>query len=196
MSYYQLRPNPASNKWRGYENPDIYLWDKGEELTLTSLYKRNSRWSFESLEYRTIKEGKMPSIHSIGADFVVFNSNIPDIITLEIPGLQLVPIVNKSSLRKYYLLNVYTIVDCVSWEKSEVDKWQDEAEIMEWHNKRGRFFINPVLIEKNIPTDLDAFRLFEWGSAFNIIISERMKERIIALDFDKSFLVFKQLEIL
>ena len=194
MNYYQLEPNPGSKKWKGYENPDFYLWNDCEELTLSYLYKLNKKWSFEFLEYRTIKEGRMPPVHSIGAKFVIFNADIQKIKSIELPCLQLVPIMNKSSLRKYYLLNVYKQVDCVDWEKSEIVRWPDGEKIEEWQNKRGRVFINPVLIKDKIPIDLDAFKLQEWGGAFNIIISERLKEIICGLDFDKSFLSFKMQE--
>lgn len=194
MNYYKLDPNPVSKKWKGYENPSSYLWNDNEEIKVNPLAELNKKIKFKTLEYKNLTEGKIPPICNIGAAFIAFNADIPDIKSIELAGTQLVPIINKNSLQKYYLLHLYKQVDCVDWEKSEVDKWTDSSEIQEWHNKRGRFFINPVLIKEKIPNDLDAFKLQEWGSAFNIVISERLKEKIFELDFDKSFLEFKMLE--
>ena len=196
MNYYKLDPNPASKKWKGYENPNSYLWDNGKELSLNFLCGLNKKWDFETLEYRNLTDGKIPPVHFIGATFIVFNANIPNVKSITLQGVQLVPIVNNNSFHKYYLMNLYKQVDCVDWERSEVDKWANEQEIKEWHNKRGRFFINSVLIKSKIPEDLDAFKLQEWGSAFNIVISERLKEKMFELDFDKSFLEFKLLKVL
>jgi hypothetical protein len=171
------------------------LWDNNKELTQTVLHKIEEKWDFESLEYRNLCEGKITPVHSIGSKFVVFDSNIQNIESIELSGVQLIPIVNKSTLHKYYLMNAYEWVDCVDWEKSEVDKWNADSVLQSYHNPRGRFFINPVLSREKITGDLEAFRLKEWSDAYNIVVSEQLKEKICSLDFDKSFLVFKPLEI-
>lgn len=197
MNYYQLYPIDVDKKWGGYENPDPYLWGDGEELNELFLCDLKKRWDFKTLEYVNLAEGKKPPIHSIGCTFIIFDADIPNVKSIGSSGVQLFPIINSNSLsNKYYVMNVYKEVDCVDWERSEVDKWPDGQKLEEWHNKRGRFFLNPVLMKDKIPTNLEAFRLQEWGSAFNIIISEKLKEKICALDFDHSFLVFKQLEVL
>jgi hypothetical protein len=195
MNYYKLDPNPASKKWKGYENPSSYLWNDDEEIKVNLLAELNKKIKIKTLEYRNLTEGKIPPICSIGSAFIIFDANIPNIQSISLSGVQLVPVTNKNSLQKYYLLHLYKQVDCVDWEKSEIDKWTNTVTIQKWHNKRGRFFINPVLIKEKIPNDLDAFKLKEWGSAFNIIISERLKEKIFELAFDKSFLEFKPLKV-
>ena len=156
----------------------------------------NSKWDFERLEYKNLREGKIPPVHSLGSCFIMFDSSIPNIISIESHELQLFPIFNDTSSHKYYIMNAYEQVDCVDWEKSDVDKWREDEVLREWHNKRGRWFFAPVLIKNKIPNNLDTFRLLEWGSAFNIVISERLKEKICSLDFDKSFLRFKDIEVI
>jgi len=195
MNYYKLNPNPESKKWKGYEVPSIDLWHNGDELSEYTLYKLCKQLDFAELEYRTLVDGDIPPISHIGSCFIMFSSNIADVESIGLlPGLQLIPVVNKSNLHKYFLLNNYKQIDCVDWEKSEVDKWPTEHKIEEWQNKRGRFFITPVLIKNKIPNDVDVFRLQEWSSAFNIIISEKLKEKIFNLEFDKSFLTLDLLK--
>lgn len=46
---------------------------------------------------------------------------------------------------------------------------------------------------KKIPNKLIAFRLKGWGDAFNIVISEELKRKILLLEFDHSFLEFHEL---
>ena len=196
MNYYQLMPNEKSSKWKGYHNPGGYVWNGAEKLSERNLYKLNSKWSFERLEYKNLAEGKIPPVHSLGSCFIMFDSGIPNIISIESQELQLFPIFNSIGSHKYYIMNVYEQVDCVDWEKSNVAKWKDDEVLKEWHNKRGRWFFAPVLTGNKIPDNLDAFRLREWGSAFNIVISERLKEKKFSLDFDKSFLRFKEIEVI
>ena len=195
MNYYQLLPNEKSSKWKGYQNPSGYVWNGDERLSERYLYKLNSKWGFERLEYKNLIEGQIPPIHSLGSCFIMFDAGIPNIISIESHEVQLFPIFNNVSSHKYYIMNSYGQVDCVDWEKSDVSKWKDDEKLEEWHNKRGRWFFTPILIRNKIPNNLDAFRLREWGSAFNIFISERLKEKICNLDFDKSFLKFKGIEI-
>jgi len=195
MEYYQLMPNPTNKKWKGYEVVANDLWSNNDELSAVALRQMYQKWDFDDLEYRNLIDGKIPSINHVGSNLLMFSSEIPHIESINMQGLQLVPVINKTTFRKYYLVNVYMQVDCVDWEKSEVDRWLDGHNFADWHNRRGRFFINPVLNRVSIPSNLDIFRLQEWGGAFNIIISERMKERIFELDFDKSFLEFKLLSV-
>lgn len=173
MNYYQLSTNLANKKWSGYENPSPYLWDNNEELNELYLDEINNNWEFETLEYRNLKEGKVPPIHSLGCTFILFDADIPNVNSISSSGVQLFPVINKSSLLEY-LVNQ---VDCVDWERSEVDKWPEGHTLKKWHNKRGRFFIKPVLSKNKIPEDLEAFRLQEGGSAFNIMISEDLKKK-------------------
>ena len=59
----------------------------------------------------------------------------------------------------------------------------------------GDFFIEPVVYKDKIPENLDAFRLYEWGGAFNIIISEAFKDKLLSVEFDSSLLDFKPLSL-
>ena len=106
----------------------------------------------------------------------------------------MVVIESKKANNKYLLLNNDKSIDCVDWDLSEIERWPEGTKIADWQNKRGRFFIKPVLRGNKIPPKTQVFRLQEWGGAFNIVISEDYKEKIMNLDFDHSFLTFECLK--
>ena len=194
--YYKLGINPSSKKWDKYENLSSSLWIDGIEITGTKLFKNpNLCRDGKHLEYMIIREGKRPPINSIGADFIVFDASIVDILSLNVEN-NMVIMGTENSAHEYLLLNNYKSIDCVDWELSEIDRWPEDKEVAEWQNKRGRFFIKPVLKENMIPSGVQVFRLQEWGGAFNIVISEDFKNLIMKLDFDHSFLTFDALTLI
>ena len=192
--FYMLGINSSSKKWAKYENISSSLWIDNIEITSTKLFKeadllRNGK----HLEYTTLRDGKIPPINSIGADFIVFDASIPDVLSLNEKD-NMVVIESKKANNRYLLLNNYKSIDCVDWDLSEVDRWPENTKVADWQNKRGRFFIKPVLRGNKIPPKMQVFRLKEWGGAFNIVISEDYKEKIMKLDFDHSFLTFECLK--
>ena len=193
MFYYKLSPNPADKKWRGYENAGIDLFFNGETLSPRKLSKCNYKLDYNFLEFKRLKNGKIPPINSIGASFIIFDRGIKEIETINDTGIQLIPLVNSETKREYSLMHLYIELDCVNWEKSDLYKWGENDIIKEWQNKRARWFFRPALFLEKIPEDIQAFKLKEWGDAFNIVISEKLKEKILKLDFDHSFLVFEKI---
>ena len=192
--FYKLGIAPSSKKWAKYENISSSLWIDNIEITSTKLFKeadllRNGK----HIEYTTLRDGKIPPINSIGADFIVFDALISDILSLNEEN-NMVVIESKKANNKYLLLNNDKSIDCVDWDLSEIERWPEGTKIADWQNKRGRFFIKPVLKENKIPPKTQVFRLKEWGGAFNIVISEDYKEKIMKLDFDHSFLTFESLK--
>ncbi|MBF1383428.1 hypothetical protein [Prevotella aurantiaca] len=192
--FYKLGIAPSSKKWAKYENISSSLWIDNIEITSTKLFKeadllRNGK----HIEYTTLRDGKIPPINSIGADFIVFDALISDILSLNEEN-NMVVIESKKANNKYLLLNNDKSIDCVDWDLSEIERWPEGTKIADWQNKRGRFFIKPVLKENKIPPKTQVFRLQEWGGAFNIVISEDYKEKIMNLDFDHSFLTFECLK--
>ena len=192
--FYKLGIAPSSKKWAKYENISSSLWIDNIEITSTKLLKeadllRNGK----HIEYTTLRDGKIPPINSIGADFIVFDALISDILSLNEEN-NMVVIESKKANNKYLLLNNDKSIDCVDWDLSEIERWPEGTKIADWQNKRGRFFIKPVLKENKIPPKTQVFRLKEWGGAFNIVISEDYKEKIMKLDFDHSFLTFESLK--
>jgi hypothetical protein len=192
--FYKLGIAPSSKKWAKYENISSSLWIDNIEITSTKLFKeadllRNGK----HIEYTTLRDGKIPPINSIGADFIVFDALISDILSLNEED-NMVVIESKKANNKYLLLNNDKSIDCVDWDLSEIERWPEGTKIADWQNKRGRFFIKPVLKENKIPPKTQVFRLQEWGGAFNIVISEDYKEKIMNLDFDHSFLTFECLK--
>ena len=192
--FYKLGIAPSSKKWSKYENISSSLWIDNIEITSTKLFKeadllRNGK----HIEYTTLRDGKIPPINSIGADFIVFDALISDILSLNEEN-NMVVIESKKANNKYLLLNNDKSIDCVDWDLSEIERWPEGTKIADWQNKRGRFFIKPVLKEDKIPPKTQVFRLQEWGGAFNIVISEDYKEKIMNLDFDHSFLTFECLK--
>ncbi|GAB6960833.1 hypothetical protein JCM15754A_21680 [Prevotella aurantiaca JCM 15754] len=192
--FYKLGIAPSSKKWAKYENISSSLWIDNIEITSTKLFKeadllRNGK----HIEYTTLRDGKIPPINSIGADFIVFDALISDILSLNEED-NMVVIESKKANNKYLLLNNDKSIDCVDWDLSEIERWPEGTKIADWQNKHGRFFIKPVLKENKIPPKTQVFRLQEWGGAFNIVISEDYKEKIMNLDFDHSFLTFECLK--
>ncbi|GAB6961518.1 hypothetical protein [Prevotella fusca] len=193
--YYKLGINPSSKKWAKYENLSSSLWIDNIEITSTKLFNEPDLFKKgKHIEYMTLREGRIPPINSIGADFIVFDASIVDVLSLNVED-NMVAIESKKSDNKYLLLNNDKSIDCVDWDLSEVDCWSEDAKVAEWQNKRGRFFIKPVLRGNKIPAETQVFQLQEWGGAFNIVISEDYKDRIINLDFDHSFLIFEPLKL-
>lgn len=192
--FYKLGINLSSKKWAKYENISSSLWIDNIEITSTKLFTepdllRNGK----HIEYTTLRDGKIPPINSIGADFIVFDASITDVLSLNEED-NMVVIESKKANNRYLLLNNYKSIDCVDWDLSEIDRWPEGTKIADWQNKRGRFFIKPVLRGNKIPPKTQVFRLKEWDGAFNIVISEDYKEKIMKLDFDHSFLTFESLK--
>ena len=139
--------------------------------------------SILQIEYMTLREGNIPPINSIGADFILFDASIPNVLSLNEED-NMVVIESKKANNRYLLLNNY----------KTIDRWPENTKVADWQNKRGRFFIKPVLRGNKIPPKTQVFRLKEWDGAFNIVISEDYKEKIMNLDFDHSFLTFESLK--
>lgn len=192
--FYKLGIAPSSKKWAKYENISSSLWIDNIEITSTKLFKETDLLrSGKHIEYTTLRDGKIPPINSIGADFIVFDALISDILSLNEED-NMVVIESKKANNKYLLLNNDKSIDCVDWDLSEIERWPEGTKIADWQNKRGRFFIKPLLRGNKIPPKTQVFRLQEWGGAFNIVISEDYKEKIMNLDFDHSFLTFECLK--
>ena len=141
-----------------------------------------------------LREGQKAPINSIGADFILFDSSIVDILSLNVDN-NMIAVESKNSDSKYLLLNNFHSIDCVDWDLSEIDPWPKNINPAKWKNKRGRFFIKPVL-KKTYPPQRKYSDSQEWGCAFNIVISDDYKDQIIRLNFDHTFLTFEALTVI
>ncbi|EDT6764454.1 hypothetical protein QNC52_004504 [Salmonella enterica] len=195
MNYYKLGVNPESKKWKGYMNPSSFLLDgEGNELSDVKLSAVQKEFNGD-LYFNILKEGKAPPVFSIGSRFLAFNESIFCADNLDVNGVQLIPLINRDSNLKYILMHVFNYIDCVDWEHSKVDRWPVDYIPEIWESTHGRFFIEPVAYKSKIPENLDAFRLYEWGGAFNIVISESFKEKLLSVKFDNTLLDFKPLSL-
>ena len=143
--FYKLGINPTSKKWAKYENISSSLWVDNIEITSTKLFTepdllRNGK----HIEYMTLREGNIPPINSIGADFILFDASIPNILSLNEED-NMVAVESKKANNRYLLLNNYKSIDCVDWDLSEVDRWPEGTKIADWQNKRGRVFFLTLL---------------------------------------------------
>lgn len=86
-------------------------------------------------------------------------------------------------------------VDCVDLNRSECIKWPDDYVPKPWENTIAQFFLKPSLQRNKIPTELDCFSLDKWGGAFNQVVSEKMRDKLLSLD-DGNFLRFQELEVI
>ncbi|ENY9403735.1 hypothetical protein ACF5F1_004689 [Salmonella enterica] len=195
MNYYKLGINPGSKKWKNYMNPSSFLLDeKGNELSDVKLSAIQHIFN-GTLYFNILKEGEAPPVISIGSRFLAFNESVFCADELDFTGVQLIPLINKNNDFKYMLMHVFNYIDCVDWESSKIDRWPEDYIPEAWESKRGRFFIEPVLYKKKIPENLGAFRLYEWGGAFNIVIAETFKEKLLSMKFDNTLLDFKLLSL-
>lgn len=191
MNYYKLGINPASKKWKGYMNLSSFLLDdKGNELSGVKLSAIQEKFN-GVLYFDITSQGKIPPVTPISSRFLAFNDSVFCTDDFDVNGVQPIPIINRDSNLKYILMHVFNYIDCVDWEHSKVDHWPVGYIPETWQSKRGRFFIEPVIYKSKIPKNLDAFRLYEWNSAFNIVISEKFKEKLLSVKFDHTFLDFK-----
>lgn len=195
MKYFKMNPNVSSEKWVGYLNPQTKLFN-GNEIVSAILLSESSDKITGILFYKSLINGVVPPINTIGSQFITFDSNIKGIGSLDGAGTQLVPIKNIEIQHTYFLMHAYNHIDCIDWNLSKYDLWPENYSPEEWENKRARLFITPVIFAKKIPKELDSFRLKEWGDAFNIVITERLKNKILSLDFDHSFLEFHEIEVI
>src|SRR5450830_22447 len=189
MNYFKLNPNVASKKWEGYVNLGELIY-KGEEVDDVELSISRKPCTMRPLHYDILAAGKTAPVNTIGADFFVFDESLEGLDNLAAENVQYLPITHESQKVRYRLLHAYHHVDCVDWALSKYEAWPEEHVVKEWQNPRGRFFFEPVLIAEKIPETAEVFRLEGWGGAFNIIIGEAYKEKLLALDFDHSFLEF------
>lgn len=193
MSFYKLGIAPESKKWKGFMNPSSFLLDEnGNELSDVKLSAIQNEFDGE-LYFNILKEGKIPPVISIGSRFLAFNESVFCPNDLDFSGIQLIPLINRDNNLKYMLMHVFNYIDCVDWECSKIDRWPPDYIPDVWESKHGRFFIEPVIYKNKIPENLDAFRLYEWGGAFNIVISETFKEKLLSVKFDNTLLDFKPL---
>lgn len=192
MRYFKLNPNVSSRKWKGYLNPKTKLSSESGALSAIAISNMEEE-IHQDLFYKVLDRGEVSPVNTLGSRVIMFDSNIPSIDSLKVSGVQLVPIVNEETQHTYLLMHLYKHIDCVNWGLSEYEPWPVNYEPAEWEYKKGRFFISPVIDDKRIPKELCAFRLREWGDAFNIVVSEELKNKILLLDFDHSFLEFHEL---
>lgn len=197
MKYFKLNPNVNRKKWKGCINPSDELIVDGINMgAIDFLSSRNVSLN-NQLFLKKIKDGHFSPVNTIGTDFILFDSQINGISNISGNGVKLIPISDSDNPEKTYLI-MYLLdsVDCVNWDLSEIDSWPSDYVPKEWESRRGRFFVRPVIYENKIPKDLDAFHLNEWDGAFNIVISERLRNKLLLLDFDHSFLEFRELIVM
>lgn len=195
MNYYKLGINSESKKWMNYMNPSSFFIDgEGNELSDVKLSAIQSGFK-GVLYFNALKEGKSPPVVSVGTRLLAFNEDVFFEGDINVSGAQLIPFINRHNSLKYVLMHVFNYIDCVDWECSKIERWPLGYIPEVWESKRGRFFIEPVVYKEKIPENLDAFRLYEWGGAFNIIISEAFKDKLLSVEFDSSLLDFKPLSL-
>ncbi|MGJ3348309.1 hypothetical protein AAZR23_02325 [Morganella sp. Je.2.23] len=196
ISYYKLGINSSNKKWEKSINIGYELFNNlGERVNLFQLSSIDGKIN-EVLFYKIIKDGFYTPITSIGTKFIAYDSSLENINILESNDVQLVPLFNSEKKIKYFLMNVLHNINCICWESSIFEPWPVDYKPDPWDNKKGRFFTEPVIYYNKIPHGIKAFRLKDWGGAFNIIISEEMKNDIFSLGFDTSFLDLKILKMI
>ncbi|KRP47363.1 hypothetical protein SAMN04490190_4119 [Pseudomonas libanensis] len=189
MNYFKLNPNVTSKQWEGYVNLGGLVY-KGEEIDDVELSNSRTPCAFEPLHYEILVDGKTAPVNTIGTDFFVFDEALQGLDNLLTEHVQFLPISHETQNVRYRLLHAYQYVDCVDWALSEYEAWPESHVVKEWQNPRGRFFFNPTLSREKIPKNTEVFRLEGWGGAFNIVICEAYKDKLLSLDFDHSFLEF------
>ncbi len=103
----------------------------------------------------------------------------------DIKGVNFLPLELRGSYTNSYKLMRCTniISDCIDEEKSI--------------RKDFTFLSKLILKESEIPKHIDAFFLSGWDkySLFEVIVNERIKERLSKLNHSSDFLIFDRLEV-
>jgi hypothetical protein len=126
-------------------------------------------------------KGALPEFDCVGSQVIVILANALENHDFNYPELTMIPVTEKKSRAIYHALWFSEYVDCVDWGHSEYSPW-DKGDILQpWHNPRGRWFWRAALDEQKIPSNLNLFKLKDWGGAFNLVVSEEVKKKIDSL---------------
>lgn len=197
MKYFKLSINSADSLWRDYRIFGIYFHDdSGSELSVKDLFQKKTFTcppSIRVLEEKRYLKKKTPDYAQVGTDCLLINSTLIDQSEFDFSGLVLIPVVEKKRGDNYFALCFEQAVDCVNWVESDYERWPDGTSPFPWNNPRGRFFFTPVLYREKIPHHLDVFTLENWDGAFNLIVNEKVKNKLLSLDEAEIFLVFTEL---
>lgn len=190
MSYYILSINNDNNLWRKYSTISPFFYNKyGEEIESPQITQK------EDLYYERISSGNNAPIEELDGFFLI-DQKINDVLSLEKPGeLELVPIKDLNNENPYWIFNIINkLDDSIDWDKSVFEPWpSSKKNIQAWEHVKGQVFYTPVVFESKIPKNFDIFIIHDWPDN-NIVVSEKMKQQILELDFDKRFIIFTPLE--
>lgn len=192
MNYYKLGLNQSNKFWKRYVifGHDIY----SDELLSSEVEFEESEPGKDYFVER-LKNGILPEFSFIGTDAVIAKECL--FLNLEVSKeyISKIAIIEKESRQRYFAIKILKSIDCADLNKSDYEPWPEGAKLMPWHNPIGRFFHKPVLIAEKIPAGAAAFKIENWGGAYNIVVSEQFKKELIKINKADEFLTFEKLDV-
>lgn len=194
MKFFRLMLSDDKKKWNTYEVFSVDFYSSMRRISPKDAYPYLRDRELK-LYIKVIKKGECPDFASIGSYYLIANASKYDKDKLSFNGLELLDVSVEGRDKGYVVFHFSRKVDCVDLNRSECIKWPDDYVPKPWENTIAQFFLKPSLQRNKIPTELDCFSLDKWGGAFNQVVSEKMRDKLLSLD-DGNFLRFQELEVI
>jgi hypothetical protein len=194
MKFYKISEDDSNKLWKKKLILDDVLYLDVECKTETNYDKNELQKLKNDLYCKYLIDGATTPITSIGADYYLFS--IPGMEKLELNGVEFKVVNVVGHEAKYRLLHFKNRIPCANLALSYYAKWPDNSVRNSWDNPVGSYFVTLVLDGSKIDPLLDGFSVSNWGAPTNsLVVSEGFREKILALEFDKRYIIFEELEI-
>ncbi|EAC5533432.1 hypothetical protein LT01_14070 [Listeria monocytogenes] len=193
MKYYKLMLNNDKKKWKKYEVFSIDFYNNMERIAPKDAYPYLINREYK-LKIKAIKKGESPDFASIGTYYLIANARKFNKAEISFNGLELLNVAVEAENNDYVVFHFNRKVDCVDFNKSEYIEWPSNYTLEPWENSIAQFFLKPTLQRNKIPSELECFSLDKWGGAFNLVVSEKVRDKLASLD-EENFLCFQELDI-
>jgi hypothetical protein len=178
--------------------------ENGDRVWVEDVYERYiTKCPIASLEilnqdnrFVTYSENIFPTIGFTDTEAIIIRKKYWDALNVSFSGLTMIPVnVEVKRDTVYYILWFNEFVDCIDWVCSEYDPWPKNHVLQPWQNPKGRWFLDAVLDSKKLPSNLDVFRLKDWGGPFNFVVNEKVAESLLLINNAEKFIDFRELKI-
>lgn len=195
MNYYQLRINEENKIWKKYFSFDASFFLRGKEIDFTDIYPSKEK----------IEKLKIQALNSQG--FVVLNEN--EFIKTTAPNfdrMQSIMLIKDSILKK----ELFEDIKGLEFTTIKIEgKFQNNYKLMNFTNaidcvdhvnsiREGfAFFSKLILLKSKIPKEIDGFFLSGWDlyGEFEIIVNEKLKNKLLQLEKASEFLIFDEIQV-
>ncbi|WP_028897473.1 hypothetical protein [Prevotella sp. HUN102] len=196
MNYYKLRTTTENKVWKKYFVIDECFLNNENTVKFHNIYNKQNilknlyiraldSKGFVVYDEREFSKTTAPYFCSVESIILINDTVFQNDLFDDIKGVNFLPLeIRGSYTSSYKLMQCANITsDCIDEEKSI--------------RKDFTFLSKLILKESEIPKHIDAFFLSGWDkySQFEVIVNERMKERLSKLNHSSEFLIFDRLEL-